>query len=444
MQAPSFRTVLGCRLFSLLTLHKQPVNCSGVCSPLLLANKGILVQKLRCRYRLYPHPHRETTPARAFGWGRVVWNDALALGRHLYKQGENVLGGSERQKRCLTQARRSPERFWLAEVSNVPPAPSVGDLDQAFRSWWGCLKGKGRGKVRAPRFKTRSNGRSTGFTRHALQVEGHTLRLSKVGAIPVAGSREPPAEPSSVTMMKDRTERSFASFVVAKERESLPPNGNAVGIDSGRASLAVTRDGVKIAPLTVLRTAPGRLQRLQRSLSPKAKGASNRVTARLRRALAHAMVADQRLDLLHKLGTGPIRERQTVCIEDLNVAGMTKKQNLARSIADAGWRLPRTLLVSKARMDRPTVQAVSRRQPTCRTCSDCGHRDGKNDVSSHWWRCPASGAEQDRHGNAACPILAAALANRGNAGGAERKTSGLASGSEAGTHLDQGVQRWIA
>ena len=242
-----------------------------------------------------------------------------------------------------------------------------------------------------------------GFTRNA-RVESHTLRLSKVGAIPITWSRELPAVPNSVTIIKDYASRYVASFVVVVEREPLPLNGNAVGVDPGWASLAVTSDGVKIAPPKLLRTALGRIRKLQRSPSCKARYSNN-----------HATVADQRLDPLHRLGTGLIREHRTVWIEDLNVAGMVKNRKLARSIADVGWRLLRTLLAPKARMDGPTVQVVSRWQPTSWTCSACGHR----------------------HGNTACNVPSAALAARVNAWGAERKTSGLASGSEAGTHLNQ-------
>ena len=116
-------------------------------------------------------------------------------------------------------------------------------------------------------------------------------------------------------------------------------------------------------------------------------------------------LADQRLDPFHKLGTRLIREHQAVWIEDLSGAGMAKNRKLARSIAATGWCPLRTLLASKARMDGPTVQAVSRWQPTSRTCPGCGHRDGKKDLSVCWWSCPACGAEQDRGGNAACTIL---------------------------------------
>lgn len=51
------------------------------------------------------------------------------------------------------------------------------------------------------------------------------------------------------------------------------------------------------------------------------------------------------------------KARLRVMLEDLSVAGMAKNHKLARAIADAGWRLPRTLLESKA---------------TSQTCSACG------------------------------------------------------------------------
>ena len=70
-----------------------------------------------------------------------------------------------------------------------------------------------------------------------------------------------------------------------------------------------------------LRAAFKGIRRLQRRPRHKVKGANNRAT-----------VADQRPDHVHKLGTGPIREHRTVCIEHLNGAGMVKNRKLARSL----------------------------------------------------------------------------------------------------------------
>ena len=109
-------------------------------------------------------------------------------------------------------------------------AQAVPDLDQAFGAWWGCLKGKGRGKVRAPRFKKRSNGQSMHLTRSAFRVEGYTLRLTKgvPSPSPGAGSCQLPAASGSVTLIKDCAGPYFASFVVEVERLQLEPNGKEV------------------------------------------------------------------------------------------------------------------------------------------------------------------------------------------------------------------------
>ncbi|WP_368794372.1 RNA-guided endonuclease InsQ/TnpB family protein [Candidatus Synechococcus spongiarum] len=125
-----------------------------------------------------------------------------------------------------------------------------------------------------------------------------------------------------------------------------------------------------------LRAALKRIRRLRRDLSRKVKGSHNRQKARLILAKAHVQMADQRLDHLHKLSTRLIRENQTVCIEDLNLSGMAKHQRLAHSIAEAGWRLLRTLLESRAAMYGRDVRVGSRWKPTSPTCSASGHEAG--------------------------------------------------------------------
>jgi putative transposase len=339
-------------------------------------------------------------------------------------------------KLCITQAKQIPERSWLSGPSNVVLQQSVRDLDQAFRNWWASLSGKRKGpKLLPPRFKKRRGAQSIRFMSHVFRTGERSLTLSKIGPVPIEWSRALPSAPSSVTVIRDASGRYFASFVVEVEPTPLPPNGKALGIDLGLASLAVTSDGEKIAPPKFLRSALKRLRRLQRHLKHKQKGSNRLAAAKRQVAKLHATIADKRLDFLHQLSTRIIRENQTVVLEDLNVSGMLKNRKLARSIADAGWRQFRILLESKAQMYGRQVVVINRWLPTSQVCSICGHHDGKKELSIREWQCPSCGAVHDRDINAALNILAAGLAESQNGRGAAHKSTALvAAGWEASTH----------
>ena len=337
-------------------------------------------------------------------------------------------------KRCITEAKRTEERSWLADASHSVLQQSVRDLSQAFRNWW-----QGQGRVRAPNFKKRGNRQSIRACGKEFYPTETGVRFPRIGVLRLRWSRPLPAEPSSVTIIKECSGKYYASFVVEVEEEKLPPTAKEVGIDLGLASLAVTSDGEKIAPPRFLRSALRKLRRLQRSLSRKVKGSRNRSKARLLVVKAHEKVRSKRLDFLHKLSTQLIRENQTVLLEDLNVSGMLKNRRLAKSISDAGWRMFRTLLEYKAERYGRQVRVIYRWEPTSQRCSACGHQDGKKPLSVRTWTCLVCGSAHDRDINAAKNTLAAGQAERLNACGVKSKSSLLVSDPEAGTRLDQGV-----
>ncbi|WP_306306862.1 RNA-guided endonuclease InsQ/TnpB family protein [Nocardia brevicatena] len=95
----------------------------------------------------------------------------------------------------------------------------------------------------------------------------------------VAWSRELPAEPSSVTTVKDAAGRYFASSVVQVDAEPLPEAGTEVGIDLGLSTFAVLSNGKTITSPRFLRQAERRLKKAQRAVSRKQKGPANRVKA---------------------------------------------------------------------------------------------------------------------------------------------------------------------
>ncbi len=366
--------------------------------------------RLRYNYRLYPTPGQQQALARTFGCARVVFNDGLSARQAAYQAGLPNVTDAELSAR-LTAAKATPERAWLRDVSAVVLQQALADLNAAYRNFFASLKGERQGpKIGPPRFRSRKDRRQAiRFTANARfkVLPGGKLRLPKIGDVSVRWSRPLPYDPSSVTVIRDSADRFFASFVVETEPGPLPPAEPVTGIDLGLNHFAVLSDGTKISSPRFLRRAEKNLKRRQRDLSRKQKDSCNRDKARLKVARAHARVADARRDFHHQLSTALIRDNQAVAVEDLAVSGLARTR-LAKSVHDAGWSGFVGMLEYKARLYGRTFIRIGRFEPTSRTCSACGAKDGPKPLHVREWTCPACGAQLDRDINAAVNVARAA------------------------------------
>ncbi len=134
------------------------------------------------------------------------------------------------------------------------------------------------------------------------------------------------------------------------------------------------------------------------------EGSNRRNKTRLRIAKLHNHIADTRKDFLHKLSTKIVSENETVVLEDLNVSGMVKNRKLSRAISQQGWREFRGLVEAKCEKYGRKFVIISRWEPTSQTCSDCGYRWGKVDLSIRSVLCLNCGTEHDRDENASTNI----------------------------------------
>ncbi|CAC5343680.1 MULTISPECIES: RNA-guided endonuclease InsQ/TnpB family protein [Planktothrix] len=365
--------------------------------------------KLRYRYRIYPTDQQKGLISRLFGCCRVVFNDALAYCQDQYRAGSKKPSSGELSKR-LTELKKTEEKIWLGEVSSIPLQQSLRDLEQAYSNFFKSCKVQRKGKkVKPPKFKKRKSKQSAKFTDNGFKLYPNSdyIYLAKIGDIKVIWSRELPAIPSGVTLVKDSADRYFVSFVVEFNPRQLAKNGQSVGIDLGITDFATLSDGEKIKSPQPLKKQLKRLRRLQQNLSRKQKGSRRREVARKKLAKLHAKISDTRNDFLHKLSTKIIRENQTIVLEDLNVSGMVKNRKLARAISDLGWRSFRTMLEAKSVMYGRDFRVIDRWTPTSQTCSCCGFRGGKKELSVREWTCLNCGESHDRDINAAINILVA-------------------------------------
>ncbi|WP_044077092.1 helix-turn-helix domain-containing protein, partial [Prochlorothrix hollandica] len=101
--------------------------------------------KVRYQYRIYPTPQQVKGLNQLFGCCRVVYNDALAIVRSV-PQGEKWPSNAELQKLVITQAKKTAEREWLADVSVVPLQQSVQDLGAAFKNFLRAVAANEKGQ----------------------------------------------------------------------------------------------------------------------------------------------------------------------------------------------------------------------------------------------------------------------------------------------------------
>jgi putative transposase len=365
--------------------------------------------KLRYQFRVYPSAPQKTELAKAFGCARVVWNDALRIRQDAYLQDKALPSIVELAKLVITEAKKTPERAWLGEVSAVVLQSSLRDLQTAYSNFFASKKGTRKGpKIGPPRFKKKASRQAVRFTkaaRFSITKNGR-LRLPNIGDVRVRWSRELPSDPSSVTVIKDAAGRFFASFVIETEDKPLPEldwEETDTGIDLGLSSYAVLR-GRKIASPKFFRRQEKKLRRAQRKLSRCAKGSGNRRKAKLAVAKIHARVADQRRDFIDQETTRTVRESQAVYLEDLNVKGMAK--TFGKSLHDQSLGMfARTLEAKCARYGRTFVK-VDRFFPSTQLCSACGALTGpkgKAGLRIRTWTCDC-GTRHDRDQNAECNL----------------------------------------
>ncbi|MEG4348103.1 RNA-guided endonuclease TnpB family protein, partial [Microcoleus sp. A003_D6] len=364
--------------------------------------------KARYQYRIYPTHQQQQSLAQLFGCCRVVWNDALAI----CKQFEKKPSSAELQKIVITQAKKTEERAWLSEVSNIPLQQSIADLETAFKNFFNSCKGKRKGrKVQYPKFKKRTNSQSARFRSGGFSFKNGGVYLAKIGIVHPVWSRDIPSEPSSVTVIKDCANRYFLSFVVEVQPIQVEAKNPSIGIDLGIKTFAVMSNSEK-AESPSYKKLDRKVRKLQRKLARQPKDSKRRNITRIKIAKLHNRITDTRKDFLHKLSTKIVNENQVIILEDLNVSGMLKNRKLSRAISQQGWREFRTLCEAKSEKFGREFQVISRWEPTSQVCADCGFKWGKIDLSIRSVLCMSCGTEQDRDENAGKIIEKVGMGNR--------------------------------
>ena len=326
---------------------------------------------------------------------------------------------------------------WWGQNSKESYNMGLHGLARGLSNWVKSRKGQRKGKrVGFPKFKSKSGVMRFAYsTNFAAPKAGdpYGLKLPRIGRVHCMENvykRVNGAHLIRISVSR-RAGHWYASLTVEREPAAKPaPRGGAVGVDLGVKNLATLSDGTVIPNPRALVTRLRALRKAQQALSRRVNGSARREKAKERFARLHARVADVRADAMNKGTTMIAQTYGTVCIEDLNVAGMVKNHHLARSVSDSALGEFRRQLEYKTARSGAALRVVDRWYPSSKTCSNCGTVKAKLSLSERTFNCDACGLSMDRDLNAAINIQVAGSAPETlNARGEDVRRTDLVSGN---------------
>ena len=352
------------------------------------------------RIRIYPTDQQAQKLADQFGCARWAWNNALSVSQEMY----HVTGkGLNYHAMAIRLPKLKQEFEWLKEADAQVLQQSLQHLSRAYENFFAK-----RGKY--PRFKSKHGRQSISYPQR-VKIDGGRIYLPKVGWVRCIVHREIVGKFKTVTVSRNACGQFHAAILTddGADIPSVSTDGKVIGVDVGLTHVAITSDGSKFNNPRHIRSAERNLKRKQCKLSRKQKGSKSRDKARQLVARVHQRVADARRDHLHKLSRRLVNENQVIVLETLNVKGMTKNHNLAKSISDAGWSTLVGFLEYKAARAGKAIIRIDRWFPSSKACSECGSISDKMPLDVRSWTCPHCGAPHDRDINAAKNIRAEGL-----------------------------------
>ena len=309
--------------------------------------------------------------AKTFGCVRFIYNKMLGDRLDYYKETGKRLNN--------TPAQYKKEFPWLKEVDSLALANAQINLNKAYNNFWSNRKHFGK-----PRFKSKQTGHASYSTNNqhgSVRIEGNKVKLPKTGWVKLCLHR-PLMENSTiktVTISKTPSGKYYISILVEYENQilSIIPK-NFLGLDFAMHGLYVASDEDNADYPNFLRKAEKRLVKAQRKLSKRQKGSRNRNKQRLRVAVLHEKIANQRRDFLHKKARYLADRYDAIGIEDISVKAMAKRKkdgkfSFGKSISDNGWSMFTSMLEYKLAWQGKQLIKIDKWYPSSQLCHVCGY-----------------------------------------------------------------------
>lgn len=354
------------------------------------------------KYRLYPTKAQEELLLKHFGCVRYIYNWGLDYKTKHYKETNKNIGYMQITGKDGALSKLKKENEWLKEVNSQSLISALGNLDRAYSNFFAHRTG-------FPKFKKKSDKQSFQVPQSGrFDVRNNRIYIPKFkdGIYCKIHRKLPKGRQGTITISKNPSGKYFASVLVEINKDPkekvTPIKETTIGIDFGLNTFLTTSKGEKIYSPEYLKQSLTKLQKLSKRHSKKQKGSKNKEKERMKLARLHEKISNQRLDFLHKLSSRLISENQTICIEDLNIQGMSKLWG--RKINDLSYYTFTQMLLYKSIWAGKNLIKIGRFEPSSQICHKCGYRNHNLKINDRTWICPKCNSKLDRDINAAINI----------------------------------------
>lgn len=358
------------------------------------------------KIRLYPNSDQQTEMNKLLGSCRFVYNHCLDAKISAYT-GQTVSLNISDLNREIVELKKKEEYLWLKEAHSKVIQQSILNLDMAYKNFFKNKKG-------FPKFKSKHGNDSCRFPVDAIiGVDGNRFNLiTKLKNVLFKCSvkdekflNKKQSNIKSATLSKTKSGEYFLSVLIdGFIPKSLSPIENTTGIDLGIKYFVIQSNGNKFENIKIKRANEKKLIKLNRKLSRKQKGSKNKNKARIILARFHKKINNKKEYYLHHVANRLLNENQVIAMESLNIKGMMKNHNLARSIQELSLGKFKSILQYKSLWYEKHIIEIDTFFSSSKLCNECNYKNQNLKLSDREWVCPCCGIIHDRDINAAINI----------------------------------------
>jgi putative transposase len=346
---------------------------------------------------------------------RLVYNMGMEIRIASYKNLEKSVSKFDLMKQLTT----IKDIDWIKDVPSQSLQNSIDRLDTSYKNFFRtCHSGGG-----FPKFAGKRKFKSILFKEVSI-IGNNIIKLPKIGELKIFKDAEIKGIPRTAVIKKEPT-----GYFLCVTCDNIDRNiqnsdeSQVIGLDMGVKHFCIDSNGNFYINPRIFQEYERKLRIENRSLARKKKGSNSWKKQCKKLALLHHKIANIRKDYLHKLSTGFAGKYNTIFVEDLKIANMSKraktkqdedgkflsnhqaqKSGLNKAILDSGWGMFRDMLEYKTNVVRINPKYTSQ------TCSDCGYKDSENRKTQSEFECKCCGHAENADVNAAKNILGEGIA----------------------------------